>query len=92
MSALKPRRLRARLTSLNLRQVRVTLREDRPPYVTLCTVDDDDPTSALCRALGISWVSFSGPSDEQALCVAALRGSELRLSVLGRQAHVVEMA
>jgi hypothetical protein len=88
----KARRLRAKLLALNLRRVRVTLREDRPPYRLLANVEASDPTEGLCLALGLSSLQFLRLDDEQHLCVAALRGMELRLLVKDRHAEVLEAA
>lgn len=89
---IRPRRLRAKLLALNLRRVRVTLREDAAPFRLLADVEADNPTEALRLALGLSSVHFTHRDDEQALCVAALRGKELRLSVKDRQAQLLEAA
>lgn len=89
---MKPRRLRAKLLALNLRRVRVTLREDAAPFRLIADVEASDPTEGLRLALGLSSVHFLHRDDEQALCVAALRGKELRLSVKDRHAQLLEAA
>lgn len=90
--SVKPRRVRAKLLALNLRRVRVMLREDAPPFRLLADVEAADPTEGLRLALGLTSVHFTHRDDEQALCVAALRGKELRLSVTDRHAQLLEAA